>query len=337
MKLTKILAILLLVLAVSLALLAWMLSREAPRAIQPVALPSETVQPLETTQTAPAARFTVVVARQAITAGQRITEADLQVVEKAEAVAEAYAQAAPLLGRTTLIALQPEQIILEHHIVTGLSLQLENGQRAVSIAVKEPMAAGNHIRPGDFVDVFFTVQEDGKDTKVDTQTRLLLARARVLAYGAGTVENPPATLAQRKAEQAKENSQRNSREEARGRAEVANAAVLAVPLVDVQRLTLAEKYGQLSLALRHPDDLELPNADLFAALPFALRPILNKDGGSGISDIDKAYAGLKLADLADGRGAAKEKSRSVDRSAAGTNTKRTLELINENSAKTVSY
>ena len=348
MRFTKILAGLLLVLALGLAVMAWVLSKETPRDVKPAAAASTSEVLPRAEKTPASALVQVLVAAHVIAAGQRITEADIQVVEKSSAPEGAFNQLEKLVGQTTLVAVQPQEIFLEQHLVAGLSLQLESGQRAIAIAVKEAMAAGNHIRPGDFVDVFFTLQEDGKEIKVDTQTRLLLARARVLAYGSRTVENPPETQAQRKLEQAKDSSQRTvaNKEEVRGRAEVANTALLAVPLEDVQRLTLAEKYGQLNLALRHPDDIAVPDAALFAALPVALRPAgLHPTRSSELAAIDRAFAGLRFSDLAEGGAKSKSSTAASSRRAAkmtnsraggGTSTQ-TIELLNGSHVQSVSY
>lgn len=306
MKLPKVIAGILLILAVVLAIAAWMMSRQAPRQVVQPNAPQASNSVNQASAGRESQQFTAVIASQAIPAGYKLTAADIKVENRSEASAGTFSSTDELIGKTTLVALNEGQPVLEQHLVAGLSLQLESGQRAVSIAIKEPMAAGNHIRPGDFVDVFLTLEEDDKKVKVDTQTRLLLARSRVLAYGPSTVENPPPTIAQRKAEQVKENNslsgQRASqREEARGRTEAANTAVLAIALEDVQRLTLAEKYGHLNLALRHPDDMAIPDANLFAELPLALQPVgLNHSQIAEISAVDKAYAGLRLKDLSEG-------------------------------------
>lgn len=349
MRFTKILAGLLLLLAIGLALLAWMLSGEAPRDVQPTVVPHVAVEPEALDKGVPAKQssYWVMGAKRAIAAGQRLTEADIEPVEKTVVAEGSFTRLDDVIGKTTLAALSPGQVFQEQYLVNGLSLQLESGQRAVSIAVKEPMAVGNHIRPGDFVDVFFSLPEDVRDAKNAAQARLLLARARVLAYGSSTVENPPPTLAQRQTEQAKDSGARASaREEARGRAEVPNTAVLAVPLEDVQRLTLAEKHGQLSLALRHPDDMAMPDASLFADLPAALKPVVA--GGAALSKlepIDRAYAGLRLPDLAGGVQASRSAEREGGRNRVSRGTarggnathKQTVELLYGNSSEAVSY
>ena len=344
MKVTKILAGVLLALALGLALLAWMLGGEAPRDVAP-ALGAPTSGDAGEAVEVVAARqpsYWVMGAKRPIAAGQRVTEADIEPLERGGAVEGSFTRIEDLLGKTTVVALEPGQVFQAQFLVNGLSLQLEPGLRAVSIAVKEPMAVGNHIRPGDFVDVFFSLQEDPRDAKSVAQARLLLARARVLAYGSTTVENPPATLAQRQAEQAKESG---GRDDVRVRAEVPSTAVLAVPLEDVQRLALAEKHGQLSLALRHPDDVALPDASLFAALPAVLQPLT----ASGLTlatlaPIDRAYAGTRLSDLANGSASprdegagTRERGQRGVRRADDAKQKQTVELLYGNTAQAVSY
>ncbi|MFC7205669.1 Flp pilus assembly protein CpaB [Comamonas endophytica] len=240
------------------------------------------------------------VAARDIAAGQRLTAEDVKLAELPAAVAHGFGSTEAVVGRTTVVALPANAPLFAQQLLQGLALQLEEGQRAVSVAIREPMAAGHHVRPGDFVDVFFTLDGKTDQAVVDTQTRLLLARTRVLAYGAASVENPPVADAQRRAEQDA------GARRAGARPDNAQTAVLAVPLEDVQRLTLAEKYGQLTLALRHPDDTALPDAALFAALPTALQPVA---GRSALQAADRAYAGLRFKDLAAGaaapRGAAR--------------------------------
>ncbi|ARU04358.1 Flp pilus assembly protein CpaB [Comamonas serinivorans] len=297
MNLTKLFAILLLVLALALGVGAWMLGRQPAR---PVAQPAPTAQQ-------PVAQHPVVVAARPIAAGQRLVAEDLKVTAMPATIAGSFERPEALLDRTTVVALAADAPVFEQHLIHGLALQIDAGQRAVSIAVKEPMAAGHHVRPGDFVDVFFTLDNQNEHTQVDTQTRLLLARSRVLAYGQASVENPPPTAEQqRKAQQEAEAGKggvataRKSGGSGQGNA-VANTAVLAVPLEDVERLTLAEKYGQLTLALRHPDDTAVPDPSLFAALPTALQPVSGKLGkGEQLQGADRAYAGLRFKDLATG-------------------------------------
>lgn len=301
MNLTKIFAGLLLVLAIGLAIGAWMLGRQ----------PARVATPTQATEAGPKQaqeQHSVVVAAKPIAAGQRLTAEDIKVTQLPAAVAHSFDNTDAVLGRTTVMALPADAPLFDQHLLSGLALQLENGQRALSVAVKEPMAAGHHVRPGDFVDVFFTLDGKNDQAAVDTQTRLLLSRSRVLAYGAVSVENPPPSEAQRLAQEQEASGTvitarrgSNSREGQNTRVDNANTAVLAVPLADVERLTLAEKYGQLTLALRHPDDTSVPDPSLFAALPTVLQPVAGRLGkGEPLQGADRSFAGLRFKDLATG-------------------------------------
>jgi pilus assembly protein CpaB len=311
MNLTKILAALLVVLAIGLAVLAWLLGRQPERPVAPVTPP---VSAAPAPAAEPQPLHAVVVAARPIAAGQRLTAEDVKLAQLPAAVANSFDAVDRVLGRTTVMALGADAPLFEQHLINGLALQLEPGQRALSVAVREQMAAGHHVRPGDFVDVFFTLDGRNDQAAVDSQTRLLLARSRVLAYGAVSVENPPPTASQQRQAQAQEaetpalrrsssgsGSGNNGGASPSGRIDNAQTAVLAVPLEDVDRLTLAEKYGQLTLALRHPDDSSVPDPSLFAALPTVLQPVAGKlRKGEALQAVDRSFAGLSFKNLATG-------------------------------------
>lgn len=303
MNLTKTLAALLVVLAIVLALLAWMMGSPSEPATAPVPAsapgPAAAAPPLHA----------VVVAAQDIPAGQRLQAEHVRLAQLPAPVPGSFDHTDAVLGRSTRVALSPGTPLFEPQLVSGLALQITPGQRALAIAIKEPMSAGHHVRPGDFVDVFFTLDARNDPAAPDSQTRLLLARSRVLAYGQASVERPPLSAAQRQAQQDEAGARRGAsaasnaatREDPAQRPENAQTAVLAVPLEDVERLTLAEKFGQLTLALRHPDDLSVPDPTLFAALPTALQPVAARlRGNAPLQGPDRAFAGLRFKDLAAG-------------------------------------
>lgn len=346
MKITKILAIFLLLLAVGLAILAWALGRQPARTVAPVVTsntPTETSAEEQQSTHSAKKLYEVVAVNKSIAAGQRLTANDLKIIQIPMEIAETFSAVDEVQGRTAIVTLQPDTPVFDQQLLEGLALQLEHGQRAVSIAVKEPMAAGHHVRPGDFVDVFVTLDAADKSLGVDTQTRLLLARARVLAYGASTVEAPPPTAAQKRTQEQGGSNVQRAGEEQRQRPQAINTAVLAVQLDEVQRLALAEKYGFLNLALRHPDDLSVPDASLFAALPTALRPLRANSVTTVLDSADRAYAGLKMKDLADGGAKAQPplSKTAVHRSRAQktvtTSPARTVEVLSGTEVKTVRY
>lgn len=282
-NLTKIVAAILVLLALALGGYAWMLSRK-PAPVVP-AKPMSQGQ----AQGSPAV-FPVVITTKAVPAGQPIAADALRVAQLPINPAGALRETAAAAGRVPVVDLGEGTPLLENQLVSGLALRIEEGERAIAVKADEVMGVGNRIRPGDFVDVFFVLKSDGKE--IDrSQVRLLLARKRVLAYGGASVDGQPSAGA-------------NGSASGNGaQPQPARTAVLAVPVEEVNRLALGDSNGRLLLALRHPGDTKEPDPALFAALPTALQPASHKTGdprGASLQGLDQARAGLTVADLASG-------------------------------------
>ncbi|BEP71044.1 MULTISPECIES: Flp pilus assembly protein CpaB [unclassified Variovorax] len=283
-NLTKIIAAILVLLALALGGYAWMLSRKAPPPAMPT--PSAAANPSKTPQ---AQTFPVVVAAKALPAGQPIPLDALRVERLPINPAGAFQETAPLAGRVPVIDLGEGSPLLQGQLVSGLALRVTEGERAIAVKADETTGVGNRVQPGDFVDVFLMLKSDGKD--IDrSQARLLLSRKRVLAYGTASVDGLPSKTDKNAGAQAQ-------------RPEAVRTAVLAVPVEDINRLTLAENSGRLLLALRNPTDMSEPDPKLFADLPPALQPVLPKGGDSRrtpLEGLDRAQAGVTTADFVTG-------------------------------------
>lgn len=281
-NLTKVFAAILVLLAVALGGYAWMLSRKAPAPV--AAIPSATPGKSAQEQT-----FPVVVAIKPLPAGQAIPADALRLAQLTINPVGAFKETTALEGRVPVIDLGEGSPLLEGQLVSGLALRVAEGERAVAIKADETMGVGNKVQPGDFVDVFLMLKSDGKD--IDrSQSRLLLSRKRVLAYGSASVDG----LASKTDKNASAQSQR---------AEPARTAVLAVPVDDINRLTLAENSGRLLLALRNPTDMSELDPKLFAELPPALQPVAPKAGEPRrppLEGLDRAQAGVTAADFVTG-------------------------------------
>lgn len=279
--LTKIIAAILVLLALALGGYAWVLSRKPP--------PSPAT-PVAATMPKQEALFPVVVLAKAVPAGQVIPADALRVAQLPINPAGALKDTAAAEGRVPVFDLGEGTPLLEAHLVSGLALRLAEGERAMAIKADEIMGVGNKVRPGDFVDVFFVLKTDSRE--IDrSQVRMLLARKRVLAFGSASVDGLPSAS---EAQAGKGQPQR---------AEAARTAVLAVPIEEVNRLALGEASGRLLLALRHPSDLSMPDASLFAELPTLLQPAAPKAGEprrGPLQGLDHAQAGLTVLDLASG-------------------------------------
>jgi pilus assembly protein CpaB len=286
-NLTKIIAAILVLLAIALGGYAWMLSRQPPPAVAVV--PSSTTS----AKAAQAQTFPVVVAAKPLPAGHAIPANALRIENLTINPAGAFKETASLEGRVPVIDLSEGSPLLEGQLVSGLALRVATGERAFAIKADEIMGVGNQVQPGDFVDVFLMLKADGREKDIDrSQARLLLSRKRVLAYGSASVDGLPSKM-----------DKNGTAQQQAQRAEAARTAVLAVPVDDINRLTLAENSGRLLLALRNPTDMSEPDPKLFAELPTALQPPPPKAGEPRrpqLEGLDRAQAGVTTADFVTG-------------------------------------
>ncbi|MDP9892516.1 pilus assembly protein CpaB [Variovorax boronicumulans] len=285
-NLTKIIAAILVLLALALGGYAWVLSRKAPPPP-----PATATSGAATTKSAQTQTFPVVVAAKPLPAGQAIPVDALRVEQLTINPTGAFKETAPLAGRVPVIDLGEGSPLLEGQLVSGLALRVSEGERAVAVKADEVMGVGNKVQPGDFVDVFLMLKSDNKD--IDrSQARLLLSRKRVLAFGNASVDGLPSKTDKNSNPQAQQQ-----------RTEAARTVVLAVPVDDINRLTLAENSGRLLLALRNPTDMLEPDPKLFAELPTALQPAPPKPGEprrAPLEGLDRAQAGITAVDFVNG-------------------------------------
>ncbi|RYZ11232.1 MAG: Flp pilus assembly protein CpaB [Comamonadaceae bacterium] len=284
--LSKIIAAVLVLMAVVLGAYAWVLARRpapvqvatAPQAASRIAVESNL--------------FPVVVTSKAATAGQPIPPDALRIEMLPIDPPGSFKTIEAAAARIPVSDLGPATPLLESQLASGLALRLAEGERALAIRVDEVMGVANRVRPGDLVDVFFSLKADGREVE-RSQVRLLLARKRVLAFGHASVDGIPSADAQSAASQQQ-------------RAEAPRTAVLAIPVEEVAALAVAETNGRLILALRHPGDAAVPVPGLLADLPPAVAPVGARGGPStvraGLGAVDQAQAGLSLPDLALGGG-----------------------------------
>lgn len=313
-NLTKIFAGVLIAVALVLGLFAWTLSRRpAPVAVTP----------------ATHASFPVVVATRTLSAGKAITLDDLRVQPLPINPNGAFTEPAQLAGRVPNAEIGADSPVLESQLSSGLAERVEPGERALAVRVDEGNAVGNRLRPGNFVDVFFTLKRDGGSMgnggEIDrTQARLLMSKVRVLAFGNATASG-------------------DSAGDPNG---MVRTAVLAVPVADVDRLTLAESAGRLIFALRNPKDAEVVDQSVLPAYPGVLRTAAHAGAAEPLQDSTRAAAGVALDALsgsanAGGAGAVKPPPlpRMPPTRVAGNanSTKSGIEVIRGGRAETVAW
>ena len=275
LNVTKIVAIALIALAAMLAFYAWTLARRpVPSVPTAKALAAQNSYP-------------IVVATHVLPAGVAIANDDVRVVMLPVRPSGAFADPSLVARRVPLSDIGANVPVVEAQLSSGFAEQVAPGERAVAIRVDEASAVGNRVRPGNFVDVFFTLKRDavgvGPDAEVArSQTRLLLSRVRVLAFGgtASGAGNP---------------SQFGT---------LARTAVLAVPTADVDRLALADSAGHILLALRNPRDEDVVEPVAHALSSGALQASARSTDASSSAASMQAAAGISLSELAGGLGSA---------------------------------
>jgi pilus assembly protein CpaB len=315
-KLTKIIAVILVLLAVTLAALAWWMGHRPPP-------PPVEVKMAEQPK---AAEYAVVAAAKKLEKGKQITADSVKLVTLPMTANGTYANAADVIGKVPAVEIAADTLVTEEQLIKGLALKLAEGERAVAISVDEVVGVGNRIAAGDYVDVFFTLK---KGNEVDIgQSRLLASRRRVLTYGAATMGEAQASP------NALANNQTAQQSQAR-------TAVLATPIEQVNQLLLAAQNGRLTLVLRHPDDAGVADMSLFPEPKSVLRE------RSGLSQADKeelktgdnqAYAGVDLSSWA-GSGSTTRPYTAVSSSAGKTQSRssNTLEVIKGTQRENVSF
>lgn len=316
---TKIAAIMLVLFAVLLGLLAYRIAR-APA-------PNPAAAQVSRNDATPQPTHPVIVAAKAIAPGQTLTAAMLSTVKWPVMPSSAFSSDQPLIGKVVKVSLKAGDPVMRNMLVRGLATYLQDGERAITIPVSNMTGVTHAVTPGDMVDVFFTLKHDNEVT--DSQTRLLLSRVRVLAYGEESVDGPLGASA------------RAARER---RAVSPQTAVLAVPLARVNDLLLAVRRGTLQLALRSPKDDAMPDVALFPVPKPVLkgRDGLTPEQAQQLSQPEnKAYAGASLPQLAASDTVdpvdAPAASATPGRPAAHSGQGRTVQIIRADKASVVPY
>lgn len=297
-NLTKIIAGLLIAIAVLLGIYAWMLGR-AP------AQPPAVAPAVATAQTVP-----VVVATRLLPAGQPIPADALKLASAPMMPNGGFSDPSILVGRVPANDILAAAPIVEGGLTSGLANQVAPGERAVAVKVDETNAVGNRLRPGNFVDVFLNLRRDGSGMGQtgseipNSQSRLLMSKLRVLSFGDATAE----------------------RDGSGGPGGGVRTAVLAVPTAQVDALTLAEASGRLTLALRNPRDDEV-----------ATQTVAIRTAGD-LTPSGQAAAGVWLDELSGGRARNAPRVQAAPRApvvARGGGS--SIEVIRGGRAETVAY
>lgn len=304
-KAIRIAAILLLAVAALLMVLAFGIGRRAT----PAADVSAAVAP------ANLPKRLMVVAGKELRAGQPIAASDLTIIEMALPPANGYTAISEVDGRTPARNIAAGAMITTEQLLQGIAIGIKPGERAIAVPVDELAGVSNRVTPGDYVDVFMSLQDPSVagSGQTNTQARLLLSRLQVLGYGSADVGQVRSTgdeqnnevdgLPPEPGSRAETIASRDGRSSSSSNPDAAQArsAILAVPVQDAGRLLLAAHNGKLFLALRNPGDTGLADESIFAAPA----PVLAVRGDLDAAAVEaaarpenRAYAGIDLNALA---------------------------------------
>lgn len=240
-QLSKIIASILVIIALLIGGFAmYLLSRPAP-APTPVATSTQVETP---PAPKPVATFAVTVAKENIPAGSLLNAELLKIAQWPVQPENSYASIDLLANEYNRSDIAAGEPILSTHLMKGLASYLENGERAVNVPISSLATQADSIRPGDYIDVFFTLNRQSGEV-LSSQSRLLLAKVRVLAVGNQSLDGPINT--EKKEPSVKDNA----------------SIILAVPVKEINSLLLAKGEGKLQLVLRAPKDDMTPNVALF--------------------------------------------------------------------------
>ena len=209
------------------------------------------LQSAQRTGAANAARqVRVLVAAGPVQVGQRLTAADLALLDWPEGKqpAGSLGRVEDGAGRAAIVALVPGELVLDQELASrdagaGLPVAIPTGMRAMSVGVDDVTAVAGFVTPGTTVDVLAT----GTGPRGPV-TRTILEHVRVLAVGqeVQTINAKPQS---------------------------APVVTLLVSPEDGEKLTLAAAQGKLHLALRNTYDLAdvgptpTDGASLFLGVP----------------------------------------------------------------------
>lgn len=218
----RLFAIVLIVIAVGLGGLAYMMNQGANTA---------NTTPAQTTNEPADDRIEAVVATAPLAPYQKIKAEDVALVPISVTPSDYFKSVDKVVGRKPVRSVDQGTPLSPATFSTpsALSKAIPPGTEAMSLSVSDVVAVGGFVKPGDFVDVLIYIRASGSEVD-DTQARILLRNARLLAYNRQLING----------DQADDDNNRRSH----------RTAVVAVPDKLMTRVMLGASIGELRLALR---------------------------------------------------------------------------------------
>jgi len=178
----------------------------------------------------------VVVAKEKLPLGTRITEGSVQLVNwpKSVPLEGSYADPKLVIDRAVTMTIFPNEPILDSKLApkeggAGIQSVIPDGMRAVSVKVNDVIGVAGFVLPGTRVDVIMTGTPKNYE---DTAAKVILENVQVLAAG------------------------QNVEQDANGKPQNVQVVTLLTTPEQARDLALAGSEGKIQLALRNPLDSE---------------------------------------------------------------------------------
>ncbi len=174
-----------------------------------------------------------VVAVKPLEAYQAIPRDALTLVPVSVAPAKYFTNLDEVVGRIPLVDVDAGAPVTPRYFSEGNALArvIPDGHQALSLEINDVISVGGFVRPGDIVDVLLYLR--GGSGVASAQARVLLKKARVLAYEDRIIDRPDGL---------EDTETPDNRRRVR-------TAVLAVPETEATRVMLGMSMGELRLAL----------------------------------------------------------------------------------------
>jgi pilus assembly protein CpaB len=237
----KIMALAALVLAIGLGLIAYKMSQDIGR-------PAASTPPGSSGAPAPTM---AVVALKPLRAYAPVPADAVTLVPVAVLPEEYFGKTEDVVGRAPLTDVPTGTTLAPRFFREANTLvrSIPPGFQAMSLEINDVIAVGGFVRPGDLVDVLLYIRSTGREVE-DSQARILLREARVLAYEdrvLNDVELSDGLPATPGLPAPGDSSARTAQQQ---RIRRIRTAVLAVPEAETTRVMLGASLGELRLSLR---------------------------------------------------------------------------------------
>lgn len=173
-----------------------------------------------------------------------------------------------------------------------LSANVQKGMRAVGLAVKSHVLADRLIRPGDFVDVIVTYR-----VRVNTRTNPE-AQSIVNRYASETViENVRVLAIDNNDTKAVDEEEEGGKKKKRKKSSKKATVTIEVDPENAEKLVLANKMGDVNLALRSIGDNSVPKTDRTTTDVGMSKVMTNLSSLNGTSSAVRIYEGTQIKEV----------------------------------------